>query len=168
MNMGQKMTIDNHEKLIRLLGETLEEANAEMWPYVDLTSQTIETHFDSDLTDIDEYEEIGGHKIVDIRPVSSPEAFSVMERFALSRPENELQRLLRVLSRRHPFKAFHSEVEYLGIIQEWYDFKSKSYYELAEERLDDYDIDIVDGKIVCSTPENIKTVTHKKDEDYDI
>ena len=159
--MEKAMTIDNREKLIRLLGETLEEANDEMLPYVDLTSQTIEMHFNVDFSGIDENVEMDGHEIVDIKPVSSREAFTVMERFALSRPEKEQQNLLHVLSRRHPFSAFRSEVEYLGIIQEWYNFKSKSYYALAEERLNDYDINIVDGKIVCSTPENIQVIGQK-------
>ena len=148
--MEQAMTIDSREKLISLLAETLEEANYEMSPYVDLTSQTIEMHLDVALTGIDEDEEMDGHEIVDIEPVSSREGFSVMKRFALSRPEKEQDNLLRALSRRHPFSAFRSEVECLGIIQEWYDFKSRSFYELAEERLNDHNISFVDGRIVSS------------------
>ena len=162
--MENSQTIDSREKLISFLGETLEEANDEMCPFVDLTSQTIEMHIDSGFSGIEEYEEFGGHEIVDIDCVSSREAFSVMERFALSRQEKERNTLLHVLSKRHPFRAFRSEVEYLGILQEWYDFKTKAYAEFAEERLNDYDIDFVDGKIVCANPENIRTVEADNDD----
>lgn len=149
--MENTVVIDSHEKLISTLGEKLAEANDELRPFVDLTSQTIKMHCDSAITGIDEFEELAGHEIVDIEPVSSREAFYVMERFALSRPQKEQDSLFYALSRRHPFRAFRSEMEYLGIMREWYDFKSSSYYELAKERLNDHNISFVDGKIVRST-----------------
>ena len=148
--MENTVVIDSREKLISTLGEMLAEANDELSPFVDLTSQTIEMHFDSAISGIDEAEEVAGHEIVDIEPVSSREAFYVMERFALSRPQKEQDSLLHALSRRHPFRVFRSEIEYLGIMQEWYDFKSRSFYELAEERLNDHNISFVDGRIVRS------------------
>ncbi len=148
--MENTVVIESREKLISTLGEMLAEANDELRPFVNLTSQTIEMHFDSAISGIDEDEELAGHEIVDIEPVSSREAFSVMERFALSRPEKEQDILFHALSRRHPFRAFRSEMEYLGIMREWHDFKSRSYNELAEERLNDHNISFVDGRIVRS------------------
>jgi hypothetical protein len=69
-----------------------------------------------------------------------------------------------VLSRRHPFRGFRAEVQYLGILQEWYDFKNKAYEEFAEERLNDADVDFVDGRIVCTNPKNIQVVVAEKDD----
>ena len=51
--MENNLTIDSREKLISFLGEMLEEGNDEICPFVDLTSQTIEMHFDSELSGID-------------------------------------------------------------------------------------------------------------------
>jgi hypothetical protein len=88
-----------------------------------------------------------------------------MERFASSRQGKERDKLLNVLSRRHPFSAFRSEVEHLAILQEWYDFKNKAYEKFAEERLNDVEVDCVDGKIICRNPENIRVIVAGEDDD---
>lgn len=159
--------IDSREKLIGFLADQLDSLTGDTWPYVDLTDQTVGLHFDSGHSEFDEDEMLDGHEIVDIERVSPREGFTVMERFAQSRQGKERDKLLRVLSRRHPFRAFRSEAQYLGILQEWYDFKNKAYEEFAEERLDDADVDFVDGRIVCTNPKNIQVVVAEKDDDED-
>ncbi len=167
--MGYNESIDSREKLIRSLGETLEEASYGCIPYIDLTSQTIDLHVPSEYTDIDEDEGLNGHEIVDIKSLKSYEGYSIMEQFAQSRNAYESDKLFRALSRRHPFRTFRSEVEYLGILQEWYDFKSKAYEEFAEERLFEYEVDFVDGRIVCTNPDNIRVVGDTEGEnDFDL
>ncbi len=157
--------INSREKLISSLSDLLNESNSECSPFVDLTDQTLGMHTDSAYTDIDENEKLEGHEIVDIDSVSSHEGFSFMKRFAISRRDIEQDKLLRVLSQRHPFRAFRSELERLGILQEWYSFKQNAYDELAKERLEDVSVDYVDGRIVCSDPDLIKTVTADNDDD---
>lgn len=159
--------IDSREKLIGFLADQLDSLTGDSWPYVDLTDQTVGLHFDSYDSGVDDDEMLDGHEIVDIERVSSREGFTVMERFAESRQGNERDKLLRVLSRRHPFRGFRAEVQYLGILQEWYDFKNKAYEEFAEERLNDADVDFVDGRIVCTNPKNIQVVVAEKDDDED-
>jgi hypothetical protein len=150
--MGNRQIIDSREKLIRELGDILGMSNNEMTPYVDLTSQTIDTHVPQEYTDSDEDEELRGHEIVDIEPVSSREGYEAMQRFALQRQDMECDKLLKALSRRRPFANFRSAVEYLGILQEWYAFKKHAYEALAEERLNDECLDVVDGKIIRKQP----------------
>ena len=97
-----------------------------------------------------------GHEIVDIDTVSSHEGFAVMQNFAVTRQQQECDALLHALSRRHPFSAFRSELNHLGLLKEWHDFKDKAYEEFAEERLTGMGIDFVNGKIVCAIPANIR------------
>ena len=47
--MENSQPIDSREKLISFLGESLEEANDEICPFVDPASQTVEMHIDSEL-----------------------------------------------------------------------------------------------------------------------
>lgn len=164
MEMEDVFKVDSREKLVKLLAGELDSLSGDSWPYVDLTDQTIGLHFDSGYSESNEDEMLDGHEIVDIEHVSSREGFMVMERFAESRQGKERDKLLHVLSRRHPFSAFRSEVQYCGILQEWYEFKKKAYREFAEERLNDADVDFVNGRIVCTNPKNVQVVVAEKDD----
>lgn len=148
-------TIDSREKLIAELGEMLDMANQNKWPYVDLTDQCVEVHVDRDYSDAEIEEGLEGHELVDIEPLSSREAFEVMEDFANSRLDDQCNRLFDALSRRHPFSTFRYAVEQLGILQDWYAYKNEAYEKIAEEKLDDYGVDFEDGKIVCKNKSNI-------------
>ena len=148
--MDTSVRIDSREKLINELGDLLEMANSEITPYINLTAQILGERVDSAYTDIDDEEELKGHEIVDIEIVSSHEAFSVMQRFAVSRADKECDILLRALSKRHPFSTFRTSVECLDILQEWYKFKREAYRELANDRLLSAGIVFEDGKIVLN------------------
>ncbi len=160
--MEETKRIKSREELVSQMAGMLETAGDETSTFVDLTSQTVDQYADSVYTGIDMDEELDGHAVVDIMAISSREFFSVMERFAAGCDEEACDRLLRALSRRHPFAAFRSEVESLGILQDWYDAKAKAYEEFAKERLDDAGVDFVDGKVVCTVPENIRIVHRRR------
>ena len=100
------MPIDSREKLIAELGDALDGANESSWPYVDLTDQSVDVHVNRDYCGDECEEDIEGHELVEVEPVSSREAFNVMERFADSRPEAQRNSLFDALNRRHPFSTF--------------------------------------------------------------
>ena len=105
------MPIDSREKLIAELGDALDAANESKWPYVDLTDQCVEVHIDRNYCDAGCEECIDGHELVEIEPVSSRDAFKVMEDFADSRPDAQRSRLFDALNRRHPFRTFRYALE---------------------------------------------------------
>ena len=150
------MPIDSREKLIAELGDALDGANESSWPYVDLTDQSVDVHVNRDYCGDECEEDIEGHELVEVEPVSSREAFNVMERFADSRPEAQRNSLFDALNRRHPFSTFRYAVEQLGILQDWYAYKSEAYAAMAEELLDFYKVDFEDGRIVCKEKRNIR------------
>ncbi len=160
--MEEARKVKSREELVSQMAEMLETAGDEICPFVDLTSQIVAQHADSIYTGIDMDEELDGHAVVDIKAVSSHEFFPVMEQFAAGREGEACDRLLRALSRRHPFGAFRSEVESLGLLQDWYDVKAKAYEAFAKERLDGAGVDFVDGKVVCTIPENIRAIVHRR------
>lgn len=88
------------------------------------------------------------HDLIRIACVPSRESFRVMERFVESRPERENKSLYVALAKRHPFREFRDKVERMGILQEWYDFKNAAEETMAEEWLEEHELEIIDGKIV--------------------
>ena len=157
--------IDSWEKLVSEFADMLDSSNMEAWPYVDLTDQSVGTHVNSAYADTTCEEDMNGHELVEIEPKSSHEGYELMERFAETRPEAQADKIYQALHRRHPFSTFRHAVEDLGILQEWYDFKSVALEELAEERLRDHGIEFRDGRIVCTKPENITVFECETDED---
>lgn len=87
------------------------------------------------------------HDLIRIDFVPSRESFNVMERFVESRPEREHKSLYVALAKRHPFREFRDKVERMGILQEWYDFKNAAEETMAEEWLEEHELEIIDGKI---------------------
>lgn len=71
-----------------------------------------------------------------------------MERFVESRPEREHKSLYVALVKLHPFREFRTKVERMGLLQEWYDFKSAAEETMALEWLEEHDLEIIDAKIV--------------------
>ena len=149
------LQIDSWEKLIELFAQEFDMSNSNAWPFVDLTSQEVGVHVDEAYGDPSSEEDLEGHELVEIDPKESSEGFNIMERFAMSRPDAEADKLFNALHRRHPFAMFRSAGEYLGILQEWYKFKDEALEVIAADRLRDCDIEFRDGKIVCTNPANI-------------
>ena len=107
--------------------------------------------------DPDAERQFDGHKIVYIDAVSSREGFEIMRDFSDRCGERQRTRLMHALSKRHPFRVFKNVVSDLGLLDEWYAFKNNAYREIAQSRLEDCEIDFIDGKIVCGNNDNIST-----------
>lgn len=88
------------------------------------------------------------HDLIRIDCVPSHESFRVMEQFVESRPEREKKSLYVALAKRYPFREYRDKVERMGILQEWYDFKNVAEHAMAEEWLNEQELEIKDGKIV--------------------
>lgn len=52
------------------------------------------------------------------------------------------------LAKRHPFREFVDKAERMGLLQDWYDFKYATEMTMAQEWLNDHDLEITDNKIV--------------------
>lgn len=111
----------------------------------DVTSEELAEYRDWEQEQITLYTE---HDLIRINCVPSRESFRVMERFVESRPEREHKSLYVALAKRHPFREFRDKVERMGILQEWYDFKNAAEETMAEEWLEEHELEIIAGKIV--------------------
>ena len=111
----------------------------------DVTPDELTGYRDWEQEQIKEYSE---HDLIRIDCVPSHESFRVMERFVESRPEREQKNLFVALAKRHPFREFRFKVERMGILQEWYDYKNAAEETMAEEWLNEQELEIKDGKIV--------------------
>lgn len=157
--------ITSKEQLIKELAAYLDMSNPNSWPYVDLTAQVVDQHLDPDYVDVDVEEELDGHELVDVEPKSSHDGYEMMEDFARTRNDYECGRIFRAISGRKPFRAFRVCVETLGILEEWYAYKNDAMLKMAEAVLEDHEIDFVDGKIVCTNPQNIRTFVYEHEDD---
>ena len=110
----------------------------------DVAQDELQEYHDWEQEQIMQYME---HDLIRIDCVPSRESFKVMERFVESRPEREHKSLYVALAKRHPFREFRDKVERMGILQEWYDFKNASEQTMAEEWLEEHELEIIDGKI---------------------
>lgn len=140
--------ITSRRDLAEVLSDQLDSISDESSVYVDLTAQEVFVHVPVEYTGVTD-EEYDGHEVVRMEPFNSNEGFDVMEDFARSRPDALANPLLKALSKSHPFKMFRYALEDSGQLQDWYAFKNKAYADLAEARLEECCIDVVDGKIVC-------------------
>ena len=89
--------ITSKEQLIRKLADELDDCFDQSYPVVDLTDQIVATVMDSAYSDPDVNDWRHGHEVVSIELLDSHESYSVMERFALSRPDGQSQRLCDAL-----------------------------------------------------------------------
>ena len=154
--------IHSKHQLIKEIAESLDCSSQSSNPYVDLTSQIVSEHIDSDWGEPELEEDLDGHELVELGSVDSHEAFEIMERFARSRDERECEKIINALSGYKPFRSFRVCVETLGILQEWYAFKGEEMIEMAKDLMESYGIDFVDGKIVCTKPDNVSTFVFDK------
>ena len=145
------------EQLIKALADELDACFDQSYPVIDLTDQIVATVMESAYSDPDVNDWLHGHEVVSIEPLDSHESYSVMERFALSRPDEQSQRLRDALSMKHPFRRFKDAVNRLGIAEEWYAWRGEALLRYAEESLDYYGIDFVDSRIICTNKENVHT-----------
>ena len=153
--LGDK--IASKEQLIKALADEFDSCFDQSYPVVDLTDQIVATVMDSAYSDPDVNDWLRGHEVVSIEPLSSHESFSIMERFALSRPDGQSQRLRDALSMKHPFRRFKDAVNRLGIAEEWYAWRGEALLRYAEESLEYYGVDFIDGRIVCTNKKNVHT-----------
>ena len=130
---GKKIT--SKDQLIKALADEFDSCFDQSYPVVDLTDQIVATVMDSAYSDPDVNDWLHGHEVVSIEPLDSHESYSIMERFALSRPGGQSQRLCDVLSKKHPFRRFKDAVNNLGIAEEWYAWRADALFRYAEESL---------------------------------
>ena len=149
--------ITSKKQLIKALADEFDSCFDQSYPVVDLTDQTVATVMDSAYSDPDVNDWLDGHEVVSIEPLDSHESYSIMERFALSRPDGQSQRLLDALSMRHPFRRFKDMVVRLGIADDWYAWRYEALLQHTEESLEYYGIDFMDGRIVCTNKKNVRT-----------
>ena len=152
---GKKIT--SKEQLIKDLADEFDSCFDQSYPVVDLTDQIVATVMDLAYSDPDVNDWLHGHEVVSIEPLDSHESYSVMERFALSRPDGQSQRLCDALSMKHPFRRFKDTVDRLGIAEAWYAWRDEALLRHAEESLEFYGIDFMDGRIVCTNKKNVQS-----------
>ena len=156
------MKITSKEELTKEIAEFYDMSNIESWPFVDLTDQCVGQHIDPSYAEPDIEKEMDGHEIVNFDYKSSHEEYDIMENFARTRNDHEREKIFRAISGRKPFRAFRSCVEMLGIINDWYAYKDAAFIEIAKDMMEAEGVDFVDGKIVCTKPQNVTTYYYKE------
>ena len=77
-------------------------------------------------------------RFLPVEPVSSHEAFSVMAAFAETVKDRHMQqRLTDALNGRKPFANFNHLVHTTNVREQWFDFKNRTYLEMAKEWIED-------------------------------
>lgn len=160
--IGEKIT--DKKSLIGALADALDMVSDESDVFVDLTGQTVEILVPT-IVSGESNAHLNGHEIVWMEKASSREGFEIMQDFAARCEGEERQRLARALSARRPFRAFKDALAELGLCDNYYILKDAAYLDLAEARLQDADIDFVDGRIVCTQPRNISVFECEDDEE---
>ena len=149
--------IESREHLIKALANEFDACVGESYPVIDLTAQTVTEVLDTTDFEPEFNAHLHKHEIVAVERPNSHEDYRIMERFALSRPDEQARRLRDALSMRHSFKMFRGAVERMGLDAEWYAWHDATYLEIAEESLEYYGVEFTDGKIVCNNDQNVRT-----------
>lgn len=149
--------IESRERLIKALADEFDDCVGESYPVIDLTAQTVTEVLDTTDLEPEFNAHLHKHEIVAVERPDSHEDYRIMERFALSRPDEQAGRLREALSMRHPFKMFRGTVERMGLDEEWYAWRDAAYLEIAEGSLEFYGIEFKDGKIVCNNDKHVHT-----------
>ena len=149
--------IESREHLIKALANEFDACVGESYPVIDLTAQTVTEVLDTTDFEPEFNAHLHKHEIVAVERPNSHEDYRIMERFALSRPDEQARRLRDALSMRHSFKMFRGAVERMGLDAEWYAWHDATYLEIAEESLEYYGVEFADGKIVCNNNKNVRT-----------
>ncbi len=99
--------------------EGLDNTDSELW-------QDTITKLDQDFSDF-----------VEIEPMSSREAFQVMEDFTETTPRSLKARLLDALDRKKPFQHFKTIVDNAGVFrQQWFAFRDNRWEEWVRQQLE--------------------------------
>lgn len=155
--------ISSKEELIREIANYLDMGDEDNLPYVDLTAQSLGIHVDSVYGDHELEKEIDGHQLVYLEIIDTHEDYDLMRDFAMSRNDEEREMIFDAISHSRPFKRFRSCIERLGILNDWYDYKDKDLLKTAEQEMEMFSLDFVDGKIVCNDPKYIETYDYEDD-----
>lgn len=138
-------TVTTRRELAEELADGMSSFSDEMRLFVDLTAQDVYVYIPVDITGVGNGDR-KGHEVVEFEPLRSGESFGIMESFCRGRDVS----LARALRGPHPFRAFKRAVQYAGVLEEWYAFKNGAEIDIAESRLVDAGVDVVNGKIVCT------------------
>lgn len=155
--------INDRKSLFTAVAEALEEVMDMSDVFVDLTEQTVDILVPTEISGMSN-KYLDGHELVWIEKITSHEEFEIMRDFAELCEGEEHEKLVRALSGRHPFRAFKDVLANEELYDNYYILHDKAYRELAESRLQDVDIDFVDGKIVCSEKSNISVFECEEDD----
>ena len=91
-----------------------------------------------------------GDEVIRVEKIPTWKSYNQMEAFADSIADERIRRqLYHALGKRHPFGEFRYAAERMGVIRQWYDWRSRWQDEQAEEWMCDNGIDYVDGRIVA-------------------
>lgn len=83
-----------------------------------------------------------------VEPVSSGEAFSVMAAFVETVKDRQMQqRLTDALNGKKPFANFNHLVHNTNVREQWFDFKNRTYTEMAKQWIEDNASDELKEKI---------------------
>ncbi len=149
--IGQAIT--SRETLIDSLADVIDDYVEECALLIDLTDQIVTIYIPEIISG--EKPEMLGHDVVFVDFIPSHEAYEIMEDFAMSQPEAVAERLLDALSRRRPFRAFSDAIKRENLSTAWYEFKDMAIRKYAEDVLDELDVTVEDGRIVCKNRKNV-------------
>lgn len=91
-----------------------------------------------------------GDEVIRVEKIPTWKSYNQMEAFADSIDDERISRqLYQALEERHPFGEFRYAAERTGVIQQWYDWRSRWQDEQAEEWMRENGVDFKDGRIVA-------------------
>ncbi len=122
------------------LTTAMEDSGSENVYYLDLTTGDVVLSADEMLTGeepAEDYDE-NPDRYLPVEPVSSEEAYEIMERFVAGLAQNkEAARLSKALSGPHPFRRFKDEIAGCEELKKmWFDFHDAEMEKLAIEWLE--------------------------------
>jgi hypothetical protein len=116
--------------------------------YLNLTQQTVSTIQREDYSWGQKWP-AEGDEVIRVEKIPTRKSYNQMEAFADSIMDERIRRqLYHALEKRHPFGEFRYAAERTGVIQQWYDWRSRWQDEQAEEWMRDNGIDYKNGRIV--------------------
>ncbi len=132
MEQSKAKLIKHVEEALELSGmrHFIHKESFDLLSYPDSES---ETYADMDIFE-DTIQEITKHaeSYVEVEPISSREAYIIMEDFTdIVHNISKQSALMRALNRPNPFRQFRYALEDIELLDEWYDYKNNAYKNLA-------------------------------------
>ncbi|MBQ7669757.1 MAG: hypothetical protein IJS45_03440 [Clostridia bacterium] len=147
---------------ISVIVDAIEETFEGWQQYYNVVSGEVESVPDSDSygADMSEYEELcekidSSDEYVRLPSQYDLHEYSIMEDFA---EEKNDERLFRALRGRRPFRNFKDTAENIGLIEEYYRFRTEAFTDIARRWCRDNDIPFTEPKM---TEEQTVTITVK-------